>query len=527
MKRWNRARTFVCLAVLCLLTLGLAPAGTSAALAPASLTVSPGAYVGGQLVTFKGNLGVTGQRAIRLQYHMGRPGDSWTTIANVGQTQSDGSFQFTNPARSMFNIAMRVVSAGAATPKVVLNAKSQDLTLQTQSELGRNKVQFGAPFTVQVDTTPQLTGRPDLIGTPVFVGRELTLQQRVDGEWEDFTARQLTNADGLGSFPVTPDQLAAAVQQEFPLVLRVRQEDWTKDDDQVGWFPSFPTPVHVVNPPARLAARQAPAAESPTPLTLSTLSTADPIVAPRLSGGSAGQSRGWGRSLWDFAWEYGESLTSRPARGTERRGWWHDTTTGLGRVSKHNGGLMIDSQRNREGIGDYGTTTATLRENARPYGRWEAKMRLVYGQDVGPRYHAVIELVRDAAIDSPCGVITVADVPVGGSTVGIGVRALSGNGQWTATKGVDIGRGAAAFAVEVAEGHISWFINGRVVGTVRSTAAVPDVPMTLRMRLVGDGEREMSKAQFISDWQRGFSLDPGSLTTSGAGLTRGTYSGGC
>ena len=57
--------------------------------------------------------------------------------------------------------------------------------------------------------------------------------------------------------------------------------------------------------------------------------------------------------------------------------------------------------------------------------------------------------------------------------------------------------------------HISWFIEGRVVATVKSRAAVSDVPMTLRLSLAGRGLDEVNRTQAISDWQRGYSLERG------------------
>ena len=49
--------------------------------------------------------------------------------------------------------------------------------------------------------------------------------------------------------------------------------------------------------------------------------------APTSRGGqTAAKINKWGVSLWDFAWTYGESLTSKPARGTDRKGWWLDSS---------------------------------------------------------------------------------------------------------------------------------------------------------------------------------------------------------
>ena len=66
-----------------------------------------------------------------------------------------------------------------------------------------------------------------------------------------------------------------------------------------------------------------------------------------------------------------------------------------------------------------------------------------------------------------------------------------------------------------------------MVATVKSTAAVSDVPMTMRITLAGDGQQEMNRTTLISDWQRGYSLSRGRATTNGHSLSRSTHDGGC
>ena len=175
----------------------------------------------------------------------------------------------------------------------------------------------------------------------------------------------------------------------------------------------------------------------------------------------------WGVSLWDFAWTYGESLTSKPARGTDRNGWWLDTSDGSGRVSKLNGQLVLDSGRNFRGTGDVGNTWATLRENPAPYGRWETAFRIKRFETGAREYHALLELVPDRASDYRCGTqnITVADIAVGGKTLDIGVRTRQGK-QWKATRKINIGTRSAALGIEVSKSHITWFVDGKTVGVV-------------------------------------------------------------
>ncbi len=244
---------------------------------------------------------------------------------------------------------------------------------------------------------------------------------------------------------------------------------------------------------------------------------------------TASSTHKWGSSLWDFAWEFGESLTSRPYRGTDRVGKWLDSSNGTGRAAKHNGGLSLDSQRGVEGWGDRGTTAATLRGQPMKYGRWETKLRMKTAENNARDYRVRAELIPDNPAAYHCGAknITIAEVTAHGSRLVVGAK--SGNRQWTYSKRLTAFKrgGSVAFAVEVTRRHISWFLNGRVIATVRSRSAVSDVPLTMRLSLVGSGQREMNRVIVISDWQRGWSLDRGRPDARGHALRRGTYSGGC
>ncbi|MFL6002207.1 MAG: hypothetical protein ACJ72P_05310 [Nocardioides sp.] len=522
----SKLRLYAAASVVVAGLLCVAPAspGSSMAQQAASLTVSPRVYVGGQAVTYRGNLGVRGTRNIHLQINMGGS-NTWTDLPGTrATTKADGSFSFTHPALSMFGIRVRVASGGTATPAITSDARSQDLVLDAPP-----KVNAGQNFTIRVDTTPTLLRRPDL-PPPVFEGRTLTLQQRVIGQpddpstwkWETVGTPTQTDASGNGQFTVTAGNTS-------PAVYRVRQEDWTRNGSEIGWFPSFPTHVEVVGASGPGVAAPSSATTASPDVVSTRRSTAR--AAARASGSTtASQKYGWRPALWDFAWEFGESLTSRPYRGTDRRGGWLDSSNGSGRAAKHNGGLMLDSQRGVDGPGDFGTTVATLQGNPMTYGRWETKLRLKSPERNRSDYHVRFELVPSRAADYHCGGqnITVADLTPHGSTLTVGAKSFRGNRQWTAHAPIGSLLGpSATFSVEVARGHISWFLNGRVIATVRDQAAVSDVPMTLRFSLVGKGQQEMNRTQAISDWQRGFSLDRGRTVMSGKALQRGSYSGGC
>jgi hypothetical protein len=481
------------------------------------LDVSPNRYVGGQAVTFEGRLGVTGVRKIWLQSYMGRPGDEWNRVEGFRtSTTQTGHFKFKYLAPSMFGIKYRVASRGIVTPAYTFNARSQDLVLTpvpNSSGVVAGEALANRPFTIKVDTTPVLSHRPDL-PPPVFPGRELTLQRRdAQGRWHKL-ATTTTDSNGNGSFVVPGSDPGCRV-------FRVRQEAWTKGGSKVAWFPSFPTPVDVLATVNSSGSCVRPAS-APSDTTVRQESDS------RAPAATAAGTYKWGGSLWDFAWEQAQSLTNRPSRGSDRRGWWLDRTTGLGRVNQHNGGLLLDSQRIWSGRGDFGTTSATLRGNARKYGRWEAKMRLKRLETGAGNYTATIELIPNRAEDYACGArnITVASVKVGGSSLIINAR--NGKRQWQAKRQISVtDAGAVAFAVEVTRGHITWFYNGDPIGTVQSRAAVSDVPLTMRLSLVGDRTNEMNKTMFISDWQRGFDLSAGKSVASGRSLQRGEFTAGC
>ncbi|MFC6288191.1 hypothetical protein ACFP3Q_14035 [Nocardioides sp. GCM10027113] len=510
------------------LVLALAPAAQTAQAAQSaqvdgSLHVTPDDYVGGQALTFTGHIGAPGEQRITLQQHLGRSGDGWADIKGFSaQTDAYGAFEFTYPAPSMFGIKYRVVAGGAAvTPAWTFNAKSQDLTLELDGE-----ARAGREFSLLVDTTPSLWGRPDTIGLLPFPGRVLTLERRGgDNEWEHVDDT-IADQEGHGRFDVT-------VAEPGTVVYRVVQEDWTRDGDQVGWFPSFPTYVEVLDPRAPRTVLPAPSDDS-AETTSSGTSSRTGAMAPATANGDVATStassvNGWAPSVFDFAWVSGESLTSPPYRGTRLQGWWRDYSDGAGRVGKHNGGLVLDSSRKtKEMLGDFGTTMATLEGNSLKFGRWETRLRLKAHESSHADYRALVELVpADEAARAACGVpgITVADMSAHSGLIRYG--AVKAPRSWRGKVSVaEVNNRSIAVAVEVTRKHVSWFVDGRVVGTV-GRKAVPRVPLTLRMSLVGNGAQEMNHTQLVSDWQRGFTLKRGDKVGSGSAVKRNRYASSC
>ncbi len=517
-------RAVLCLLAALLLT-GLAPTASGAQprrAAPPSLTISPNTdYVGGQALVFAGNIGATGERRVHLQLNAGYSGPLWGDVDGFSaMTASNGDFRFVYPAPAMFGIRYRVASGSLTTPYVTFDAHSQDLTVSPVGE-----PVAGLPFVLRVDTTPTLARRPDTIGLKPIPGRPLTLQERMTPtRWKDLATGEVGPL-GLAEFKVT--EATGGVH-----VYRVVQEDWSKDGNRIGWFPSFPTYVDVQG--ARRRQSPHPTDGSTTlrtaPVTTSRPSPTAARVAASSDRVTASQTYQWGVALFDFAWVFGESLSAKPYRGSVRKGSWTEYNDGGGRVSSHNGGLYFDSKRdNRTGPGDFGTTAATLTGNPMTYGRWEVRVRPRSEESNAEDYLVRAELVPADADDYDCGAhnITLGELSAHGKSIALGVNA--GNRRWSYRQPVSGSMNDTSFnlAAEVAKNHITWFVNGRPVATVDNAQAVPGVPMTLRLSMVGDGEREMNDTDVLSDWQRGFSLLRGKQVTSGHQLESGTYDAGC
>ena len=338
---------------------------------PAGLTVSPSVYVGGQRLIWSGNVGHRGQQPLELQFNMGSVvSNNWDTVEGFSaRTRADGSFSFAYPAPSMFNIRYRVKAGRFVTPARLFHAKTQDLTIHVtgQAENSTNQpgqVGSGQTFGITVDTTPDNVYRaPETQGLPVFRHRVLTLQKRVSATRWQTIAKTRVKRSGAGRFTGLEARAGIAVY-------RVRQENYFTHGNKIGWSQSFPLSV-LVGQNAQDWYTHRYGLNEPTasaPVSRGPLGTQPQTASQRYS---------WFPSVFDFAWEYGQSLSSPPSRGTRLTGSWVDSSSGSGRVSKYNGGLAIDSKRYAgAGSGDFGTTTATLRGNAMTYGRWETSLRI-------------------------------------------------------------------------------------------------------------------------------------------------------
>lgn len=532
-------RPLILLLLVCFAVVGLSSPGSSA-LQSSSLSISPNVYVGGQMLTYDGNVG-RGGVVVTLQGSQ-RPGAPWAKIART-RSEPDGRYSFTLPAPSMRGIMRRVVADGESSNVLRMYAQSQDVVL---APVGTPVV--GDRFQITASTVPgphfvrdhpfYVKGRPDLPG-PVFTGRELTLQRNgPDGSWLDVPdARATVDLAGTGTFDVTADEAGT-------IVYRVVQEDYAQaGGPPIGWFPSFPTPIKIArnraeaityDPPAPLLT-QAPAAAP-------ALSEDGSMLAARMTETTQGSNaitaqaaKGWGGALWDFGLPLGESLTSPPSRGSKRVGQWLDGSNGTGRANQHNGGVSLNSQRYApdpgasENQGDRGSTWITLQDNPRKYGRWEARVRIRPYERGARDYRNTVELIPESEGQRCAGrTITVADLAAHSPNMRFGVNSTKAHRTWQRTRRIgDIANEPITVAVEVTKRHITWFYNGKPVGTVRTGAAVPRVPLTMRITMEGDGDREMNRTMTHMDWMRGFSLNRGTKTKNGGKMSVRRFGGSC
>lgn len=515
-RRWALT-TAVAAALALTLTLlpGHAPAEAQAARkAKAALRITPGDghFTGGTRLTLEGRLGVRGKRKVVVQRHMGRPGDSWSDVLDAGgRTRADGSFTVHAPASSMWGLRYRVKGGRYVSPAVSTDARAQDVIL-TQTSPGV----VGEPLTLLVDTVGRAYSGYRELPSPVLAGRTLTLQLRTSPtSWRDLAS---TTSDSYGMATFT------TVLTDPGAVYRVRAADWRTGGDVIGWTASFP---HYVTPePQRVKAGTLPAR-------VAALDSSTPGLRKKSDGGRkhAAPTFKWGAQYrYRFEWEYGESLTSTPgaAMGARARSSWAEASDGTGRVTMRNGGMLLRSDGYGSAAGaPHGNVWATVTGAADRFGRWEVRGSTTPDAGSGPRYRVRYELVPLTQTGRRCGNdgIVIAETRGPGSPISFGVRGSTGT-----TYGGSLPRtqtGASSFAVEVTKKHLTWFVNGVAVGTVRDRSVLPKGPMVMRISMLAEGTSTMVGAKSTVDWARAYTLKRGKKTLTKKSLTKGVTVGAC
>lgn len=235
------------------IALFLAPSSTGAA-SETSLRVTPGsgAY-GGQRATWSGNVGVPGVQQIHLQ-RRGTPTSIWSDVpASTFRTNADGSFSFVFPTPAMNSVYFRVVGQNGSTPAHYFTTVHQDadvvvaeaLPLPSDVPLPRGFAVLGETFSIAVDTARGASGTR----TPVLLGRRATLQIRRDGGWSAVSTGTVGSNGAVRFGPYGP-----GASPQVAGVYRVVLADWTSGGDRVGWMPSLPLHLRLVNRPRPVTA---------------------------------------------------------------------------------------------------------------------------------------------------------------------------------------------------------------------------------------------------------------------------------
>ena len=511
-RRLVGATTALATTLTALALVGASP-GVSAERKAASLTATPDIFVGGQGLNFVGTIPGAPNKKIRIETRTNRPGDQWNLRpAVVGSTNAQGEFDIVYQAPNNFGIKYRLTASnGKSSSAVLFEPRQQEVVLSLNGgpEQAPGSVVSGDDFTIDVNTTP--TGRGNLgRPAPPFPGRELALQQRVRGDQWKTVATAPADDKGAARFTLT-------APAPGDLAYRIRQEDIKTGGNQIGWFPSFPLEITVLAPGA---AAKLPTSFAPSAVATRTGSTTteDADAAPTTvtfprSGGTplASQRYKWGPTTWDFAWVDGESLTDPPYRGRKLKGRWIDASDGSGRASHYNGGMALSTNVSEwPGDGDHGTTSVTLRGNAQTYGRWEFRRRIDVFEDAGPDYKVKIDLVPEKAKHDRCGAntVNVAEVTYDATKVKIGVKSQRAKKSWQGNRRIPrLSDGPHTFGIELTRSHITWFLDGRSLATVKNKKAVPGVPLTPRLSLVGKKQEEMRRTRVLYDWQRAWQLN--------------------
>ena len=473
-----------------------------------SLTVTPGRYIPGQALRFRGNLGVDGRNRVHLESHMNRPGDTWLEVRNSSfRTDAQGRFDFRFRAPAMVNISYRVAGAGRVTNAERFNANPQELTLtpvKGSPDFPFYRVRPRSRINLVADTTPAIKTE---FGTPAPIpGRTVKLQERVAPDrWRTLKSGRTDRAGNV--------YFSVKAPKSGTRVLRARQEKWTVGANDIGWYASFP---------AYFVASGSAAPDGPRTTGLNPTYTTQSKHRP-----TASQRFSWGAAEWDYAWDGGHSLDTPPSRGEVHRGKWQASSNGTGRVTPFNGGMVLQSKFKKVGPGDRGTTSAMLQGVAQERGRWEFRIQGRPWETGARNYRFRVELVPAGTSGSTCASkkVLVAAFTMTKRGMRFGVRSAKTDTAWRGKlPNVLLAERPFNVAVEVGKDHITWFRDGQPVGTVKNRHALPGVKLVPRLSLVGKNV-EMNGAQVNSDWQRSWNLQRGKQVRNGDPLRRTGYRG--
>ena len=165
----------------------------------------------------------------------------------------------------------------------------------------------------------------------------------------------------------------------------------------------------------------------------------------------------------------------------------------------------------------------TLQDNPRKYGRWEARVRIRPYERGALDYRNTVELIPESEGQRCAGrTITVANLAAYSRKMSFGVDSARAKplvaahppDRWHRQQAHHGGRGG-----HQAPHHLVLQRQACRHGP-HQCAAVPRVPLTMRITMEGKGDREMNRTMTHMDWMRGFSLNRGTKTKNGGSDVR-------
>jgi hypothetical protein len=223
-----------------------------------------------------------------------------------------------------------------------------------------------------------------------------------------------------------------------------------------------------------------------------TLSTAvPPAVADHHHGAAPGPIHAGNTFGW---YQYGvfrqEFIGAKPA-------YWKKAGRGI--VRTQNGMLTLMTTRK-------GSVSAKLDLPGHTYGRWEIRMRARRMDTTkgGKNYKVVTELVPAGTRDQHCGGrdIGLQNFAINTNTVKSYIHTLP-DSSYRGFTGRHLKNDRwHTYAVEVAEDHISWFVDAHVVHTERRPEALDPVRRQLKFELRAQDGKKMHPARMQMDWMR-------------------------
>lgn len=228
-----------------------------------------------------------------------------------------------------------------------------------------------------------------------------------------------------------------------------------------------------------------------------------PFISP-LGGANAATTAsstyGWGGATEVWDWERGESTVG-----------WRDFVDGTGRVGIYYGQLGLDSGPASYNATATGDVVTWLDGNAHSRGRWEFRMKSKQWA-TATAYQVRLELVPAGTLPSSCGTTAVTLASWNGYTSStstqLGVR--NGASTWTRTPlALSQANVFHTYAVEIKDTAMTWFVDGKAVGSLTSAqapGAFTTTPLVPRLVLDGTAGKAMTHTRATTDWDRYFSL---------------------